>query len=79
MELKRIAIGTFTIQGVDYDDRAELRRELGRAHVAAFFAKVARPKSFWRPAQDRITGVGCSLVWAAGYRAVGNPGHPQTR
>jgi transposase len=45
MELKRIAIDTskhvFPIHGVDYDDRAVLRRELRRAHMAAFFAKVA--------------------------------------
>jgi transposase len=45
MELRRIAIDTsehvFTIHGADYDDRAVLRRELRRTHVAAFFAKVA--------------------------------------
>jgi hypothetical protein len=45
MELKRIAIDTskhvFTIHGVDYDDRAVLRRELRRVHVAAFFFKAA--------------------------------------
>lgn len=45
MELKRIAIDTskhvFTLHGVDERDRPVLRRELRRARVEPFFAKLA--------------------------------------
>jgi len=44
MEYKRISIDTskhiFTLHGVDEHDRAILRRELRRAQVEAFFAKL---------------------------------------
>jgi transposase len=45
MEFKRIAIDTakhvFTIHGVDEQERTVLRRELRRAQVEPFFAKLA--------------------------------------
>ncbi len=44
MNLKRIGLDTskavFTLHGVDQDERAVLRRNLKRAEMEAFFAKL---------------------------------------
>ncbi len=45
MDYKRIAIDTskhvFTLHGVDAEERVSLRRELRRAQMVGFFAKLA--------------------------------------
>jgi hypothetical protein len=69
MQLKRIAIDTsksvFTLYGVDAHDRPVLRRDLRRAQVAAFFAKLP-------PTEVVLEACGGSHHWARTLQALGH-------
>jgi transposase len=69
MELKRIAIDTsksvFTLHGVDAQDRPVLRRDLRRAQVAPFFAKLP-------PTEVVLEACGGSHHWARTLQALGH-------
>jgi transposase len=72
MEFKRLSIDTskhvFTIHGVDDQERPVLRREIRRAQVEPFFAKLASTEVVWfsKLAPARTIGGGCSEAWATG-------------
>ena len=69
MQYKRIAIDTsksvFTLHGIDAADRAILRRDLKRAQVAAFFAKLP-------PAEVVIEACGASHHWGRLLTSLGH-------
>jgi transposase len=69
MELKRIAIDTskhvFTIHGVDQQEQAALRREVRRAQLESFFAKLA-------PTEVALEACAGSHHWG---RLLGKMGH----
>jgi transposase len=69
MQFKRISIDTsksvFTVHGIDAADRPVLRRDLRRAEVERFFAKLA-------PTEVAIEACGASHHWG---RVIGHYGH----
>ncbi len=69
MNLKRIGLDTskavFTLHGVDQDEKAVLRRDMRRAEMEAFFAKLPRRRLWhWRRAAARTTGAAGWRLWA---------------
>jgi transposase len=60
-QYKRVAIdtskATFTLHGIDKQDRPTLRINLRRAQMMPFFKKLPLPKSPWKRAAARIIGL----------------------
>lgn len=69
MNLKRIGLDTskavFTLHGVDHDERATLRRNVGRAGVETFFAKLP-------PTVVALEACGGSHHWGRRLAALGH-------
>ena len=69
MNLKRIGLDTskavFTLHGVDHDERAVLRRNMKRAEMEAFFAKLP-------PTHVALEACGGSHHWGRRLAAMGH-------